>query len=79
MQHDPSVARAARLAALEARGAGGGGGRGVGQLESTASLLGSTDHSVLTLQDMGFSAEESREALRHTNGDVDAAISYLSG
>lgn len=74
-QHDPAAARAARLAALEARGAAGGGA----QQESAEPLLGASDESVLTLQDMGFSANEAREALRHTNGDVEAAVSHLSG
>lgn len=34
--------------------------------------------SVFDLQDMGFSSTEAREALQFTNGDVEAAASYLA-
>eukprot|EP00903_Cladosiphon_okamuranus_P021424 g19693.t1 len=86
-QHDAETARRARLAALEGRSGGGEGsgaqggrsreGRGEEE-EAAAPLLSASDHDVLTLQDMGFTAAEAREALRFTNGDVDAAASYLS-
>ncbi|CAN0389547.1 unnamed protein product [Ectocarpus sp. 12 AP-2014] len=75
-RHDPETARLARLAALEGR-TGAGGGRGGGG-EAAAPLLAASDHDVLTLQDMGFTAAEAREALQFTNGDVEAAASYLA-
>ncbi|CAM9558414.1 unnamed protein product [Ectocarpus sp. 12 AP-2014] len=75
-RHDPETARLARLAALEGR-TGTGGGRGGGG-EAAAPLLAASDHDVLTLQDMGFTAAEAREALQFTNGDVEAAASYLA-
>ncbi|CAM9877872.1 unnamed protein product [Pylaiella littoralis] len=83
--HDPETARMARLAALEARTSPGGrGGRGGGGRRTAerggegAPLLAASDHDVLTLQDMGFTATEAREALQFTNGDVEAAASYLA-
>eukprot|EP00752_Nemacystus_decipiens_P009960 g8883.t1 len=89
-QHDPETARRARLAALEGRSAGrdadspaqaqtqGGRGGGGRRDEEAAPLLAASDHDVLTLQDLGFTAAEAREALQFTNGDVEAAASYLA-
>eukprot|EP00611_Tribonema_gayanum_P005874 TRINITY_DN150_c0_g1_i2.p3 TRINITY_DN150_c0_g1~~TRINITY_DN150_c0_g1_i2.p3 ORF type:complete len:261 (-),score=37.81 TRINITY_DN150_c0_g1_i2:320-1102(-) len=89
-----AAARAARLAALEARGAAasspssaaaggaanGGTGRGGGAagVGATSSLLSNTDHEVMMLQDMGYSADDAREALTHTEGDINAAVAYLA-
>lgn len=33
---------------------------------------------ITMVQDMGFTAAEAREALQFTNGDVEAAASYLA-
>lgn len=35
-------------------------------------------YCMMTAQDMGFTATEAREALQFTNGDVEAAASYLA-
>eukprot|EP00904_Undaria_pinnatifida_P002758 jgi/Undpi1/12483/HiC_scaffold_5.g02154.m1 len=80
-QHDPETARMARLAALESRGAGGGVGGGAnGRREGGAAvpLLAANDPGVLALQDMGFTEAEANEALQYTDGDVEAAATYLA-
>ncbi|CAM9946854.1 unnamed protein product, partial [Hapterophycus canaliculatus] len=80
-RHDPETARLARLAALEGRAATGreeGQGGAERARGETAPLLAASDHDIMTLQDMGFTSTEAREALQFTNGDVEAAASYLA-
>jgi membrane associated rhomboid family serine protease len=80
-------ARALRLAALEARSNSTNINANIESNSNvvresgtnvTSSLLTNTDHEVMMLQDMGYSIEESQEALHYSNGDISAAVTYLS-
>mmetsp|Transcript_7690 Transcript_7690/g.10799 ORF Transcript_7690/g.10799 Transcript_7690/m.10799 type:complete len:248 (+) Transcript_7690:1-744(+) len=77
-----SSARALRLAAIEARGNSKVTENAVNSenfgTEVSSSLLANTDHEIMVLQDMGYSVDEAREALRVSNGDISQAANYLS-